>query len=312
MDRDTLDRLCQLAQEQSSLITATQAAGLGVNRNALDNLVHRGWLRPERRNVYAVNGAPSSRWTPIVAAALAAGPNAVISHQTAAGIHDFDHIRAGDEVHLTLAEKDRRRLKDVLIHLSGPIAAPDYTIRRGVRLATPAQTVVDLASERTALPIAQVVDDCLVHRRFTIPELVECMSRQPTRRRGTSALLAIVNERSGMPVGDSMLEQRVIPSLTPLGPFEVQHQIVTDFGVIVVDVAWPWWKVAAEMDGRHVRWSSRSKFDKESRKLTWMAAHDWKVAHLTWSMTARECIREVLSVMPPHAFPEVRDRIELS
>jgi hypothetical protein len=104
--------------------------------------------------------------------------------------------------------------------------------------------------------------------------------------------------RIGEATPDSPLEQRIIRHLWPLGPFIVHFELVLSGTLVILDVAWPWYRVAAEIDGRSYRQTSRSAHDRESRKLTLLAAADWKVAHLTATMSAAECISAVSSLMP--------------
>lgn len=114
----------------------------------------------------------------------------------------------------------------------------------------------------------------------------------PTLRR-------LLSVRGGEATPDSPLEQQVIRYLRPLGPFEVHYQLVLDGTVVILDVAWPWVCIGAEIDGRSFRQTSRSDHDRESRKLTLLSAATWKMAHLTCTMSSRECVDAVLSLWPP-------------
>ena len=53
----------------------------------------------------------------------------------------------------------------------------------------------------------------------------------------------------------------MIRILAPFAPFETQYELVLDGKLIRLDIAWPWWRVAAEVDGWGVRGRSRTKFD---------------------------------------------------
>ena len=85
MDRTALDALFDLASRQHGLVSSRQMAQLGITERSIRTAVERGWLRRERRGVFAVAGLPPSKWRQVAAAALAAGPDAVISHRQRGG-----------------------------------------------------------------------------------------------------------------------------------------------------------------------------------------------------------------------------------
>jgi hypothetical protein len=194
----------------------------------------------------------------------------------------------------------------VTVHRSACLPDEDRELRRGVFVTRPARTIIDLAGRLPEPLLASIIDEGVVQRRWTFDDLAACAQRQPPGRRGSAVLRRILEVRVDEPVLQSWLEQRVVRLLAPLRPFEVQHQLVLRDQILVLDVAWPWWKVAAEIDGRSYRALSRTAHDRESRKLNLLSSADWRVIHLTATMPARECIAALLAVMPPDAFPRLR------
>src|ERR1700738_4625354 len=139
-----INRLQMLAACQHGLFTVDQATVIGVSRKALRHAVSSGWLRHVRIGVYAVAGLPPSRWESVMAAALAVGPRAVVSHSSAALIHRFHGIApAGRE--LTRAGTAGSRLSGVTVHRSRILRPEDIEMRNGVRVTTPVRTVIDMA-----------------------------------------------------------------------------------------------------------------------------------------------------------------------
>jgi hypothetical protein len=90
----------------------------------------------------------------------------------------------------------------------------------------------------------------------------------------------------------------MIRVLAPYAPFETQYQVVLDGELFILDIAWPWWRVAAEVDGWWVRARSRSKLDHDSHKTNVLVAHDWKVAHVTSAMDDARVVRDVGRLLP--------------
>ena len=66
-----------------------------------------------------------------------------------------------------------------------------------------------------------------------------------------------------------MLELRMIRILAPFAPFETQYELVLDGQLLRLDIAWPWWRVAAEVDGWGVRGNrnSRTKFVADRHRM---------------------------------------------
>jgi hypothetical protein len=72
-----------LAARQHGLVTAEQLAAAGFGPGAVARLVRKTWLRRVHRGVYLAGPLGSAR-TPEMAALLACGDRAVLSHRTAA------------------------------------------------------------------------------------------------------------------------------------------------------------------------------------------------------------------------------------
>jgi predicted transcriptional regulator of viral defense system len=91
MDKATRTALSRMAAAQRGLFSVAQAKEIGVSCAQLSRAHAAGQLVRLRRGVYAINGTPSLLWQQIVAAALAAGPEAVVSHASAAAVHGFEY-----------------------------------------------------------------------------------------------------------------------------------------------------------------------------------------------------------------------------
>jgi hypothetical protein len=183
----------------------------------------------------------------------------------------------------------------------------DVVQRSGVGVTSPCRTVVDLAARLDRALLARIVDEGSIARLWTIQELAECAARLGGQgRAGGQALRALLLERRDEPTVDSHLELRMIRILMPYAPFETQYQLVLDGEVFVLDIAWPWWKVAAEVDGWWSRSKSRAKLDQDSHKANVLAAHSWHVAHLTSTMSEATVLRDVGRLLPTSAGPRGR------
>jgi hypothetical protein len=135
---------------------------------------------------------------------------------------------------------------------------------------------------------------------WTADELAACVARVGLHgRAGSQTLSELLRKRTGEPAVDSMLERRVVRALAPFPPFVTQFQVVLDGEVLLLDVAWPPWKVGAEVDGWTVRSRSFGKFTRGRHRDNLLLAHGWRIAHLTSAMDEFTIRRDVARLFPP-------------
>src|SRR5215213_4781540 len=83
-DHTPLDRaIARVATRQFGVISLTQLNDLGLTRYGVAKRVEAGRLHPLHRGVYAVGHARISRDARLMAAVLACGDGAVLSHRSA-------------------------------------------------------------------------------------------------------------------------------------------------------------------------------------------------------------------------------------
>ena len=138
-------RIAAIAATQQALITLDQLVELNVTRHQRQHLLASGRIVRVARNVYRVNGAPSTWQARMAAAHLAAGPGTVVSHRSAAALYGLDGFDQQGVVHLSVpARRSPRKVPGVLYH-----RCADYDlimVRRRLNMAVtdPARLVLDL------------------------------------------------------------------------------------------------------------------------------------------------------------------------
>lgn len=153
--------MADIAASQWGLITARQALEVGATSNVLTRLADKGALERVTHGVYRISGAPPSSLDDLRADWLALDPGthasdrrwgglelgeplAIVSHRSAARLHDLGDIDADDH-EFTLAVRKQTRRTGVKIHRL-PIAEDDWTLVDGLPVTTPLRTIDDLAS----------------------------------------------------------------------------------------------------------------------------------------------------------------------
>src|SRR5436309_1937758 len=94
--------LHEAAARQQGLLERSQAIALGISPQQIDRLVRSGRWRVAHAGAYVIGGAPPSRHQSLMAAVLAAGPDAMASHRAAAWLWGFDGF-AAPPLELTVA-----------------------------------------------------------------------------------------------------------------------------------------------------------------------------------------------------------------
>jgi hypothetical protein len=137
-------RLALIAERQHGVVTHEQLAAVGIDKSGVTRRVRAGRLHRLHRGVYAVGHRGLSwrgRW---LAAVLAAGDAAVLSHTSAVALWEFLRPIQGP-VHVTVDVVVRRKSRPGLqIHRSRTLTRRDITRRHGIAVTTPSRTIEDV------------------------------------------------------------------------------------------------------------------------------------------------------------------------
>jgi hypothetical protein len=122
-----------LAARQHGVVSRAQLLALGVNRGAITHRIELGRLQPVHRGVYRIGLL--SRDGRRMAAVLACGPDAVLSHLAAAALFG---IRQSDRIEVTTRTTCRGPNR-VIVHRS-PLRDDERTTHRGIPTNGPTNT----------------------------------------------------------------------------------------------------------------------------------------------------------------------------
>jgi very-short-patch-repair endonuclease len=137
-------RIAAIAARQHGVATTAQLVEAGIDKDGIAWRGNTGRLHRLHRGVYAVGHRSLSlrgRW---LAAVLAAGDGAVLSHVSAAALWEFLRPIQGP-THVTVAAAVRRKTRPGLqFHRSRTLIPSQITRRHGIAVTTPARTVEDI------------------------------------------------------------------------------------------------------------------------------------------------------------------------
>jgi hypothetical protein len=139
--KDPLDgAIADLARRQHGVVGRAQLVALGLGRDAIDWRVKRRRFHRVHTGVYAVGHLSLTRYGRFMAAVLACGEGAALSHFSAAVLWGL-LTAEGQAIHVTV--EGNRVCRGVVVHRS-PLQG-ERVRRLGIVVTTPARTIVDLA-----------------------------------------------------------------------------------------------------------------------------------------------------------------------
>ncbi len=206
--------LADIAASQWGLVTTAQARITGATPQDMARYANQGRLERVSHGVYRIAGTPQSPLDDLRAAWLTLDPArtadqrlfdrppAVVSHRSAARIHNLGNLDSDISEFTTLARKQTRR-PDVRIH-QARIGPGEWTIIDGLPLTTITRTITDLASQHIdGGHLAGVVRDALIKHQ-TDPAALASALAQYARYYGAPCrdgekLLAQFLRETGMP-----------------------------------------------------------------------------------------------------------------
>ena len=143
-----------VAERQHGVVTRRQLLELGLSAKAIKHRIANGRLYPVWRGVYVV-GRPQltlyGRW---MAAVLTCGPEAALSHESAAALWEI--LPRWHRLEVSVPHGARRSRPGIVIHRRSALGACEVTRRRAIPVTNPISTLVDIASrlERNQLEAA--------------------------------------------------------------------------------------------------------------------------------------------------------------
>ena len=177
--------LADLAGRQWGVISRAQLTAMGLGRGAIDARLSAGRLRRIHRGVYAIGGAALPREGRHLAAVLACGPGAVLSHVSAAvhwGLLSYEAPRP--EV---TAPASRAGAPGIRLHRTHSLDARDTTTHRGIPITTLAKTLLDLAASSPKNHLEHALGQAFRNQVYDHRAITDVLDRHHGLR-GTKAL----------------------------------------------------------------------------------------------------------------------------
>jgi very-short-patch-repair endonuclease len=268
-----------LAARQYGVVSLEQLRGVGLSASAVRKRVSRGRLCRLHRGVYAV-GHPvlkaEGRW---LAATLACGSGAVLSHGTAAdalGLRPSDSRR----IDITVPSRGGRARTGIELHRSATLTGEDVTTVSDIPCTSVARTLIDLAEVVDRRALERACERAEILRVFDRIEIEEDISRAKGRK-GAALLAAVLNEDHHALEAPTRqeLEKRFFRLCERSGiPRPRVNHRVEGFEV---DFCWPAERLIVETDGWETH-GTRRAFERDRARDRRLTEHGWRVVRFTW------------------------------
>lgn len=290
---------------QEGLVTRQQLEDRGTTRQQRRTLVEHGVIRPVNHGVYRTLGTPSNWKQDLLAACLAAGPDAVASHRAAARLWDL--IDPPAPVEITVPYPRQSAPLGATTHRSRMLREVDRTVRHRIPVTIPARTLVDLGAVAPEL-VPDAIERCLYRRLLTTAALWRIIAELGgPGRRGVRPLRRALESRAlAGQRPESLLEPLLASIAVAAGVrFEYQFWVAVDGHRYRLDFALPRLLVACEVDGLAAH-GTREALNRDLERQNRLVCHGWTVLRYTATRLKqdRRAVREeILAVIAQGSRP---------
>jgi very-short-patch-repair endonuclease len=179
-----------------------------------------------------------------MAAVLACGEGAVLSHSSAAALWRIG-FEQREAIELSLPSRSHREVPGLRIHRRPSLGESDVTTEYGIPVTTPVRTLIDLALRLDRSGVERAINEADKYDLVHPPGLRRALEPR-SGERGVARLRQILDRRTFRLTRDE-LERRFLPLARKAGlPVPLTFQVVNEFEV---DFFWPDLGLVVETDG---------------------------------------------------------------
>jgi len=232
----------QLVRRQHGVVARRQLLDLGYTAEAIRHRIESGRLHPLYRGVYAVGRRELDQCGWWMAAVLACGPGAVLSHQSAAELWGIRRRRRG-RIDVSVPSERRPRQRGIRIHRRQ--RQLEVSLHRRIPATSPVQTLIDLATSLDGIELERAVNEA-DKLQLVDPEELSAEVRSAAHTPGVRRLRRVLDAPAFV-LTESELEQRFVPIASRAGLPRPQTQAVVNGHR--VDFWFPQLPLIVETDG---------------------------------------------------------------
>ena len=220
-----------------------------------------------------------------MAAVLACGPRAVLSHRSAGRLWGLMQS-SSSYIEVTATGRSKREA-GIVVHRSRVLHPDDRTTLHGIPVTSLARTVVDLAEVLHPGRLPDALHQAEVRRLLDLRAIKAALGRVPGRRRGAALLEALAAYRPENHATESEGERLLLQLCRDHQlPMPRSNQLVNGYRV---DALWPEARLAVEFDGAEFHHTRRA-FHADRLRDRALAADGIQVLRVTWPDLERPAV----------------------
>lgn len=244
-----------------ALITTRQLHTAGLPRGSVEWRVANGSLHPRFRGVYLVGHPIPVPGAAELAAVLACGERAFVSHRSAAVLWGLVET-SGDAVDVTVVGRRSRSRAGLRVHRVDDLSEADSGERGGIPITAPARTLIDFASTTGAEEAERSIAEAFALKLVTEMQLRSAIERAPGRA-GVARIQAILGRPGGAKRTRSGGERAMLRLIRAAQlPAPRTNYPVAGYSA---DFCWPDHRLIVELDGYDFH-SGRPALERDHRR----------------------------------------------
>lgn len=275
-----------MAERQHGVVGRGQLRSLGMGDGAIEGRIRRGQLHALHRGVYKVGYRRINRKGRWMAAVLASGEGACLSHRSAARLWGL--MPAGDGwVEVTCQRGRRARRRGIVVH-EAVVADDERGEVDGIPVTSPFRTIFDLAAVLERRGLERVLHEAEVREvrdRVSLPMLLE---RYPGWR-GTRNLRELLESPEPAGITRNDFEEAFLALIDACGlPRPRMNAALAIRGrFFEIDALWEREWLALELDSRGVH-GTKKRFESDRQRDRILIAEGYRTMHITWRQLQEE------------------------
>jgi very-short-patch-repair endonuclease/predicted transcriptional regulator of viral defense system len=269
--------IARLAARQHGVVATRQLAALGLSRNAIAARAAAGRLHRIHRGVYAVGHPVLPRYGRWMAAVLAAGPGAALSHASAAALWEI-RPTAATKTDVSVRTPGGRERPGLRVHRATALQPDETTKHHAIPVTTPARTILDLACSVPRRALERALDEAEILELFDLCELKRTTDAHRGQR-GARVLAAALEEHdAGTTLTKSELEELMLKLCHDHGL--EQPQVNEDIAGLEVDFLFAAKRLVVEADSWRFH-RTRKAFERDRQRDAILARAGYRTLRFT-------------------------------